>query len=96
MNKLYQVHNKGDGRYYINVWLNPVTLNLAYKGNRTAQRDICQKIRKAYGLERRIYWNVIKHGIKEKPTVKNTLSHCDKENCSYCENGYYEKCPNNK
>ena len=103
MHKYYRVHNKGDGRYYIYLWLDENTLKLAHKGYYWAQREICNAIRSKYGTERRIYWNVIKRGIKEidPPPIrpaqshKTTLSHCGKENCSYCDNGYYSRCPNN-
>ena len=26
----------------------------------------------------------------------DTLSACERENCSFCDNGQYEKCPNNR
>ena len=40
--------------------------------------------------------------VKSKKILKQTFAHrtdnfsaCERENCSFCNNGQYEKCPNN-
>ena len=40
--------------------------------------------------------------VKSKKIIKQTFAHrtdnfsaCERENCSFCNNGQYEKCPNN-
>ncbi len=40
--------------------------------------------------------------VKSKKIIKKTFAHrtdnfsaCERENCSFCNNGQYEKCPNN-